>query len=162
MCPSSPPTNYECQQRDLKSSHRTGRYLSLTVINLILVGGSWTKAEWACCIDISRANFSPRASPSITLVYFIVLLLYCYHNYGKILPPPLTSLIINYNQGLTLIAFFLQTKPEVVRLAVLSKIMSRFASTEVRSKLKNLDWKAAEAKFTISLPEDAFISAFSM
>eukprot|EP00057_Strongylocentrotus_purpuratus_P025207 XP_011679681.1 PREDICTED: inter-alpha-trypsin inhibitor heavy chain H3 [Strongylocentrotus purpuratus] len=54
------------------------------------------------------------------------------------------------------------TKPEVVRLAVLSKIMSRFASTEVRSKLKNLNWKAAEAKFTISLPEDAFISAFSI
>ncbi|XP_054751645.2 inter-alpha-trypsin inhibitor heavy chain H3-like [Lytechinus pictus] len=56
----------------------------------------------------------------------------------------------------------LATKPEVLKLAIASKITARFSSTEVRSKLKNIDKNAAEAKFTISLPDDAFISAFSM
>ncbi|XP_785426.4 inter-alpha-trypsin inhibitor heavy chain H3 [Strongylocentrotus purpuratus] len=56
----------------------------------------------------------------------------------------------------------LQTKPEILEMMVTSKITARFASTEVRSVLKNLDEKAAEATFTLILPEDAFISAFSM
>ncbi|XP_071499071.1 inter-alpha-trypsin inhibitor heavy chain H3-like [Diadema antillarum] len=53
--------------------------------------------------------------------------------------------------------------PEILKISVTSYITARYSSTEFRSKLKNMNKNhSAEATFTVKIPEDAFISAFSM
>lgn len=43
-----------------------------------------------------------------------------------------------------------------------SNVSNRFAKTRIMSKVKNLDKKAHEAVFSVVIPDQAFISGFTM
>ena len=52
--------------------------------------------------------------------------------------------------------------PTITELHIVSRIVTRFATTNIISKLKNEDEVDVEAQFIVQIPDSAFISNFSM